>query len=86
MNFEEKSKNSKLRQLKYQSVAIRIFRNSCMILGSHSGGHEEIILWDITPSSPVRVNGLHGVISQKIELFKYEVPTAQKTLGVFIIN
>jgi hypothetical protein len=40
----------------------------CRILGSHSDGYEEYY-WNITPCSPLNVNGVHGVISQKIELF-----------------
>jgi hypothetical protein len=29
------------------------------------------VLWDITPGSPLKVNGLHGVISQRREFFTY---------------
>jgi hypothetical protein len=32
----------------------------CGIWGSHSGGYEEYIFWDITPCSPLRINRRFG--------------------------
>jgi hypothetical protein len=43
------------------------------------------IFWDITPYSPLKVNGLYGVISQKTELFRYKGYTAMES-GIEIIT
>jgi hypothetical protein len=42
----------------------------CRIWASHSSGYEEFYLLGITPCSPLEVNGPHGGMSQKVELFK----------------